>query len=1222
MQKINTFFRYFNLYCAAIILFSFISLKAMAQSDLDLPQSKASYNACEGCQFFGAKGLFFDDGGRENPVSNAPQTTTFIAKTGHKVVLFFENIDLPTGAKLLIYEGTKIDEQNLRETLTARKKMPNIIAEALTIQYIPAINTQQATGWQAMISEVLASREYLYIASQPESDCPNAINLCANNTVVALGGLYTDTGAINDDSGSCYSGTGSGGSVWYSFTPQTNGLVDFTITPTGSTDYDFVLWDITNGCQSGQRTEMACNFSSATGITGLNSTRCAENVGSCTTNDCTNQSKAADCNRFNNRVNVQTTRKYAICINFYGGSNDGFTLSFQQQASSVAITDNVPPTIVNAFTTNCASASNFHITFSEWLDCNTLQPSDFTMPGHTVAISNTNCTNGRTNNIDVTITPPLTTGTSFAIAGQNVLDLCGNNLNATYNINLSTPPVAAVSAPATVCKSPGFLGIGFNYSPSTQNLTATGGSFYTWNVGQTGNVLAVSPTANTTYTVTVVNNSCASTASVTVSVDQAAVSLGPDANYCGTPIVITANPSIAGANYRFYTNPNFLGNGTSVQNGPSNTLTVSPATSTTYRVVITTANGCTASDDMVISPATGTTATVLPATTTYCLNSNAINLSATPTGGTFSGPGVTGNTFSPTAAGVGVHTINYNVTNGCGTFTGTTTLTVANAAVPTLNLLPTYCVNAAAVNLTPSPNCGTLTGPGITNGVCVFGFPAIQFSFNPATAGLGTHTITYTGPAAGACAQTFTTTVVGAGSTPTISGVNNPYCLSSPSVTLTGTPAGGTFSGVGITGTNVFNPATAGAGTHIITYNVTSCGSTLTSSIPITVGSLTATATATQPSCAVPTGSILISPNNATTYAWTGGLSGANPTGVAAGTYTVTVTNASNCSSVTSVTLLAINAPNLAINAPNLLLDCNTTSLALTASSITTNISFDWGGGITTPINNVITANTYTVTATNTTNNCTATMSIVVTQDIVPPTPTITGQFRFCEGQSRLVTAAGGNTYTWSSNFVNPLTVVATVFEAGVYTVTATASNGCTASTTIDVVNVPLPVASTQQEITVNAGASVVLSGTSTGGPNLTYYWQPVSAFTNSNLQNQIITPTQDGIYTFYTKTPEGCESNHVIINLRLLKYGCLKSDEGFTPNADGVNDTWEIPCIVDVANTVSVYNRWGQLVFQATNYNGDWNGKENGRNLPDGTYYYIVTVPDTRFKGTVTIIR
>lgn len=291
-----------------------------------------SYNACSNCIYQTGNAVFYDDGGKDQAIGNQFTSTTFETEPGFVLSFYFTDIDLPKGAKINVFSVDETDSAKFIKTFYQLEKIKNITGKKIIVQYIPAENNNNSRGWTAHLDKLIplnvnpAER----VSSPPESDCPYAIPLCQNNTAIALGGQYTDLGQINDDAGSCYSGTGSGGSVWYTFSPQASGPIDFTITPQGSTDYDFVLWDITNGCQSNNRNELACNYSLYTGYTGLNSTLCTESVGSCSSNDCSNQSKGSDCNRFNNRVNVTVGRQYAICVNFYSGSNDGFLLEFKK----------------------------------------------------------------------------------------------------------------------------------------------------------------------------------------------------------------------------------------------------------------------------------------------------------------------------------------------------------------------------------------------------------------------------------------------------------------------------------------------------------------------------------------------------------------------------------------------------------------------------------------------------------------------------------------------------------------------------------------------------------------------------------------------------------------------------------------------------------------------------------------------------------------------------
>lgn len=84
-----------------------------------------------------------------------------------------------------------------------------------------------------------------------------------------------------------------------------------------------------------------------------------------------------------------------------------------------------------------------------------------------------------------------------------------------------------------------------------------------------------------------------------------------------------------------------------------------------------------------------------------------------------------------------------------------------------------------------------------------------------------------------------------------------------------------------------------------------------------------------------------------------------------------------------------------------------------------------------------------------------------------------------------------------------------------------------------------------------------------------------------------------------------GCEQGPIISNV-------------FTPNNDGYNDVFEIP-ILPPNSQLTLYNRWGTIVYQSNNYQNNW----DGANCTDGVYYYIVNTPNNKqYKGTVTILR
>ncbi len=91
------------------------------------------------------------------------------------------------------------------------------------------------------------------------------------------------------------------------------------------------------------------------------------------------------------------------------------------------------------------------------------------------------------------------------------------------------------------------------------------------------------------------------------------------------------------------------------------------------------------------------------------------------------------------------------------------------------------------------------------------------------------------------------------------------------------------------------------------------------------------------------------------------------------------------------------------------------------------------------------------------------------------------------------------------------------------------------------------------------------------------------------------------------------------------VKPTLVTVNTAFTPNDDGINDTWEINKIGQYSNcTVEVLNRYGEKVFYSMGYPIAWNGKRAGANLPTGTYYYIIKLTSSMkpLTGSLTIIR
>ena len=207
-----------------------------------------------------------------------------------------------------------------------------------------------------------------------------------------------------------------------------------------------------------------------------------------------------------------------------------------------------------------------------------------------------------------------------------------------------------------------------------------------------------------------------------------------------------------------------------------------------------------------------------------CVNTTPFVLTqGNPAGGVYSGTGVVGgNSFNPSLSGAGTFLLTYTYpASGC-TASATQWITVNAIPIVTLQDFTPICTGTPAFILTQgAPAGGTYSGTGVAGGV-----------FDPAVAGVGTHTITYTVVSGTCSASTSKSITVNPLPAVTFSGLNNIvpampwYCDSDPIDNLIGAPLGGSFTGAGTTniapaGNGTFNPQTSGLGEHDITYTYT-----------------------------------------------------------------------------------------------------------------------------------------------------------------------------------------------------------------------------------------------------------------------------------------------------------------------------------------------------------------------------------------------------------------
>ena len=185
------------------------------------------------------------------------------------------------------------------------------------------------------------------------------------------------------------------------------------------------------------------------------------------------------------------------------------------------------------------------------------------------------------------------------------------------------------------------------------------------------------------------------------------------------------------------------------------------------------------------------------------------------------------------------------------------------------------------------------------------------------------------------------------------------------------------------------------------------------------------------------------------------------------------------------------------------------------------------------------------------------------------------------------------------------------------------AITGCTYATSMQITVNPVPVVSMDAEVTYLEGGQVTLNAKANiSSGTITYKWSPSTGLSQDNVLNPIASPAENTIYTLTVTSDKFC-STSVQTTVNVLKGPVVPNT--FTPNGDGVNDTWDIKYLNQYQNcTVQIVNRYGTQVYYSHNYPTPWDGRYKGADLPAGVYYYIISPGSGRktISGSVTIIR
>lgn len=267
--------------------------------------------------------------------------------------------------------------------------------------------------------------------------------------------------------------------------------------------------------------------------------------------------------------------------------------------------------------------------------------------------------------------------TATASGNYNVIVTDANGCSGTDTVNVLINPLPVVN-----------LGPDLGQCGTSATLDAQNpGLNYLWSNSATTQTITV--TNNGTYTVTVTDVlGCSNSDAIVVALlTVPTVSLGNDITQCQGFTSLSA-PSGSGYTYLWNTNSTF---GSILIN-----------TGGTYWVIVTAPNGCTATDTVVVTM-NAPAVSYVETQTLLCINGSPITLSpGTPAGGVYSGPGVTGNIFNPTTAGLGNKNVIYAVTDSAGCVGRDTSVIVVDPCSGIAEL------NEIGLQLYPNPSSGVI----------------------------------------------------------------------------------------------------------------------------------------------------------------------------------------------------------------------------------------------------------------------------------------------------------------------------------------------------------------------------------------------------------------------------------------------------------------------------------------------------------------------------------
>ncbi len=446
---------------------------------------------------------------------------------------------------------------------------------------------------------------------------------------------------------------------------------------------------------------------------------------------------------------------------------------------------------------------------------------------YTVVGTTNGCTNTKTLSVTVKNTPTVAIASSTICSG-NFASLIATGATtyiwntgattASLSVNPTVTSVYTVTGTTNGCSNTKTLSVTVKTTPTVSatntvicsgnfaNLVATGATTYSWSTGALSSSISVNPATTTVYTVTGTTLGCIDTKTVNVLVNPKPVISALSPTIC---VGTTTNIIVSGGlTYSWNTG------------ATTSSITVTPTLNTTYTLVATNSVGC--SNTKTISVIVNPLPNISVNSTTICAGSTA----------TLVASGANSYLWN-TGASVSTITVNPTTTTNY-TVTGTSALGCVKSKI--VNVV---VANAPAISVNSSTICAgssaTLVASGVTSYTWSSGLNTSSVTVNPTS----TTVYTVSGSLNGCTSVATKTTIVTVNPLPsvTLGSITNQLCVNSNSIILSGSPAGGTYSGTGVVGAS-FSPALSGAGTFTLSYlytNSNGCSARATQTVNVSL---------------------------------------------------------------------------------------------------------------------------------------------------------------------------------------------------------------------------------------------------------------------------------------------------------------------------------------------------------------------------------------------------